>query len=250
MDEYSYEKTYRRVIMEDFIFDPQGKLSNEDWVLQNGISNTYYLCDIVNNTISRLDLKETDDELFNNMKSKLLSFLVELEYILRYEPVNLKETRDSICADLSALVIYTVFNLKEYQFLTTVNTLDKKNNLRLELLKAEYLLKNKIENYEKSECYRKGGKIRAQKIHDKLKPVYEFILKQLETIHYKSLNHISNSIARRIRADKTIFELVEDKNSLESWVNEILKKWKKEGKIALNKKLGVLLAQRPDNNNI
>ena len=217
-------------------------------MLQNGVSNTYYLCDIVNNTISRLDLKDTDDELFNAIKSKLVSSLVELEYILRHK--STKEYKDNICADLSALIIYTAFNLKEYQFLTTVNTMDEAKNLQLELLKAEYLLKNKIENYEKSECYRKGGRIKAQKIHDKLKPIYEFILKQLETINYKSLNHISNLIARRIRENKALFALVEDKNILESWVNDILKKWKKEGKIVLDKKLGVLLAQRPDNNNI
>lgn len=234
--------------MKEVVFDPQGKLSNEDWVLQNGVSNTYYLCDIVNNTISRLDLKDTDDELFNAIKSKLVSSLVELEYILRHK--STKEYKDNICADLSALVIYTAFNLKEYQFLTTVNTIDEAKNLQLELLKAEYLLKNKIENYEKSECYRKGGRIKAQKIHDKLKPIYEFILKQLETINYKSLNHISNLIARRIRENEALFALVEDKNILESWVNDILKKWKKEGKIVLDKKLGVLLAQRPDNNNI
>lgn len=248
MDECSHEKTYRRVIMKKVVFDPHGKLSNEDWVLQNGVSNTYYLCDIVNNTISRLDLKDTDDELFNAIKGKLVSSLVELEYILRHK--STKEDKDNICADLSALIIYTAFNLKEYQFLTTVNTLDEAKNLQLELLKAEYLLKNKIENYEKSECYRKGGRIKAQKIHDKLKPIYEFILKQLETINYKSLNHISNLIARRIRENEALFALVEDKNILESWVNDILKKWKKEGKIVLDKKLGVLLAQRPDNNNI
>lgn len=247
MDECSHEKTYRRVIMKKVVFDPHGKLSNEDWVLQNGVSNTYYLCDIVNNTISRLDLKDTDDELFKAMKEKLVCFLIELENILLYKPV--KENRDVVCADLSALILYTAFNIKEYQFLTDIKELDEIGKKRLELLETEYLLKNKIENYNKSECYRKGGKIKAQKIHDKLKPVYEFILKQLETINYKSLNHTSNLIARRIREDKILFALVEDKNALESWVDDILKKWKKEGKIVLDKKLGVLLAQRPDNQN-
>ena len=247
MDEYSHEKTYRRVIMEKVVFDPQGKLSNKDWVLQNGVSNTYYLCDIVNNTILRLDLTDREDELFKVMKEKLVYFLIELENILLHKPV--KENRDVVCVDLSALILYTAFNIKEYQFLTTIKELDETGKKRLELLKTEYLLKNKIENYNKSECYRKGGKIKAQKIHDKLKPVYEFILKQLETIKYKSLNHISNIIAHRIREDKILFALVEDKNALESWVNDILKKWKKEDKIALDKKLGVLLAQRPDNQN-
>ena len=57
---------------------------------------------------------------------------------------------------------------------------------------------------------------------------------------------VCQAIAHRIKKDDKLFALVESRDPLESWVYDILKKWKKERKIALDKKLGVLLAQHPD----
>lgn len=113
----------------ELMLDANGVLSDEQWIMKNGISGNLPIHDLLRNMINELDLQETNtDKIFVCMQKRLINILVCVEAANRLNISD--EDMESIVECMGKMALSVGFDMMRYNAET--------NNSALKILRREF----------------------------------------------------------------------------------------------------------------
>lgn len=113
----------------ELILDLSGVLSDEEWILKNGISGNFHIHNLVRNMIDELDLNEIGtDDIYIVMRKRLINILICIEASNRLSISD--KDRQSLTECLGKMALSVGFDMMRYRAET--------NNSALKILRREF----------------------------------------------------------------------------------------------------------------
>lgn len=115
----------------EFQLDTSGVLSDEQWIVKNGISEKFYIHMILNEMLRAIDFTKTaKNKIYINMRRKILGLFVCIETLNRF---NMPESmHENIAQDLGLLAFSVGLDIIRYHTIA-------KNSPLYQELKNKYL---------------------------------------------------------------------------------------------------------------
>lgn len=116
----------------ELMLDANGVLSDEQWIMKNGISGKFHIHDLLRNMINELDLHKTNsDKVFVCMRKRLINILVCIEAANRLDISD--KDMESLTQCMGKMALSVGFDMMRYRAET--------NNKALKMLRREFAAK-------------------------------------------------------------------------------------------------------------